>query len=74
MGGFAFVMLIISGFVMLMAVVAVFLDQMTARNQLAKIAPETLLAARFAKGEIDEAEYARRLSILRMGPPLQIPE
>lgn len=67
-------MLIISGFVMLMAVVAVFLDRMTARRQLAKIAPETLLAARFAKGEIDEAEYARRLAILRMGPPLQIPE
>ena len=34
--------------------------------------PEQVLAARFAKGEIDEVEYARRLSILRVGPPLEI--
>ena len=34
--------------------------------------PEQVLAARFAKGEIDEAEYARRLSVLRLGPPLEI--
>jgi putative membrane protein len=34
--------------------------------------PEQVLAHRFAKGEIDEKEYARRLSILRLGPPLEI--
>ena len=34
--------------------------------------PEQVLAARFAKGEIDEAEYSRRLSVLRLGPPLEI--
>lgn len=33
---------------------------------------EALLAERFAQGEIDEAEYAARLSTLRLGPPLQI--
>jgi putative membrane protein len=31
---------------------------------------EQLLAERFARGEIDEAEYAARLSVLRIGPPL----
>ena len=34
--------------------------------------PEKVLAARYAKGEIDEAEYSRRLSVLRLGPPLEI--
>ena len=34
--------------------------------------PEHVLAARYAKGEIDEKEYARRLTILRLGPPLEI--
>jgi uncharacterized membrane protein len=36
--------------------------------------PEELLKARFARGEIDEAEYARRLSIIRYGPPLELPD
>ena len=36
--------------------------------------PEELLKGRFARGEIDEAEYARRLSILRYGPPLELPD
>ena len=36
--------------------------------------PEKRLAERFANGEIDEAEYARRLSILRYGPPLELPD
>lgn len=36
------------------------------------IDPEALLRERFAKGEIDEAEYARRLSILKYGPPLEL--
>ncbi len=38
-----------------------------------KKTPEQLLAERFAKGEIDEEEYTRRLSVLRMGPPLELP-
>jgi putative membrane protein len=31
--------------------------------------PELILAQRFARGEIDEEEYQRRLAILR-GPPI----
>ncbi|MET8535939.1 SHOCT domain-containing protein [Streptomyces sp. NPDC005065] len=31
--------------------------------------PEQLLAERFARGEIDEEEYQRRLTILRASPP-----
>ncbi len=38
------------------------------------IDPEKVLTARFARGEIDEAEYARRLSVLRLGPPLELPD
>ena len=34
--------------------------------------PEKVLASRYAKGEIDDAEYSRRLSVLRLGPPLEI--
>lgn len=34
--------------------------------------PAALLAERFARGEIDEAEYAHRLSVIRFGPPLEI--
>lgn len=34
--------------------------------------PEKLLQERLVKGEIDEAEYARKLSILRYGPPLEL--
>ncbi|MDX3241376.1 SHOCT domain-containing protein [Streptomyces sp. ME18-1-4] len=30
--------------------------------------PEQLLAERFARGEIDENEYRRRLAVLRHGP------
>jgi len=32
--------------------------------------PEQVLAERFALGEIDEVEYAQRLNVLRVGPPL----
>jgi len=35
--------------------------------------PEAILSERFAKGEIDEAEYGARLSVLRVGPPLMLP-
>ncbi|HWW43682.1 MAG TPA: SHOCT domain-containing protein [Acidimicrobiia bacterium] len=31
-----------------------------------------MLAERFARGEIDEAEYAQRLSVIRLGPPLEL--
>ncbi|WP_328690313.1 SHOCT domain-containing protein [Streptomyces phaeochromogenes] len=31
--------------------------------------PEQLLAERFARGEIDEEEYQRRLEVLRTGGP-----
>ncbi|KAA0108848.1 SHOCT domain-containing protein [Mycolicibacterium sp. P1-5] len=31
--------------------------------------PEQLLAARFARGDIDEAEYQQRLAVLRGGAP-----
>ncbi|WUN23714.1 SHOCT domain-containing protein [Streptomyces sp. NBC_00316] len=31
--------------------------------------PEQLLAERFARGEIDEEEYQRRLTTLRASPP-----
>ena len=36
----------------------------------AAIDPERILAQRYANGEIDEVEYAQRLSTLRVGPPL----
>ena len=32
--------------------------------------PKAILAERFARGEIDDDEYARRLSLLTYGPPL----
>lgn len=35
------------------------------RHPGARSAPEQLLAERFARGEIDEDEYRRRLSVLR---------
>lgn len=34
--------------------------------------PKAVLAERFAKGEIDEDEYMRRLSVLTYGPPLPL--
>lgn len=42
------------------------------QRKLPKVDPEHLLAERYAKGEINEAEYAQRLSVLRMGPPLEL--
>ena len=36
----------------------------------APVDPELILGQRYASGEIDEAEYAQRLSTLRVGPPL----
>jgi putative membrane protein len=34
--------------------------------------PESVLAERFARGEIDDAEYSHRLSVIRLGPPLEL--
>jgi putative membrane protein len=71
---FALLMTIIAAFVFAMVLVGTFADRMGRRTALKDADPEKLLAARFAKGEIDEAEYARRLSVLRLGPPLEIPD
>ena len=70
---FALVMGIIAVFVLVLVGGLEIIDQLKKKNQLA-VDPEKVLAARFAGGEIDEAEYARRLSVLRLGPPLELLE
>jgi uncharacterized membrane protein len=42
------------------------------RHRLQPVDPAHVLAERFARGEIDEAEYAQRLSVIRLGPPLEL--
>ena len=42
----------------------------SAAKQRHPVDPEAILAERFARGELDEHEYAQRLSVLRVGPPL----
>jgi len=42
------------------------------RRRPAAVDPALVLAERFARGEIDEAEYAHRLSVIRLGPPLEL--
>jgi len=42
------------------------------RRRLPAVDPVAVLAERFARGEIDEAEYAHRLSVIRLGPPLEL--
>jgi uncharacterized membrane protein len=42
------------------------------RRRPPAIDPAAVLAERFARGEIDEAEYAHRLSVIRLGPPLEL--
>jgi uncharacterized membrane protein len=37
-----------------------------------KASPREILEARFAKGEIDEAEFNRRMSRLMLGPTLEL--
>lgn len=54
---------------------AVLMFWMDARTAAAKrrrhpVDPEEILAERFARGELDETEYAQRLAVLRVGPPL----
>jgi len=34
--------------------------------------PKAILEERFARGEIDEDEYIRRMSVLTYGPPLPL--
>ena len=34
--------------------------------------PKAVLETRLAKGEIDEAEYARKMHLLVYGPPLEL--
>ena len=70
---FAIVMAVIAAFVLVLVGGLEAIDRAKKRNELA-VDPERVLAARFAAGEIDETEYARRLSILRLGPPLEIPD
>jgi putative membrane protein len=44
------------------------------RNTIARPGPEELLAERYARGEIDEAEYHERLDVVTHGPrPLARP-
>ncbi len=38
----------------------------------APVDPAAVLAERFARGEIDDAEYSHRLSVIRLGPPLEL--
>jgi len=66
-------------FAVVMLVIFLFIMGLSYGDELMKLLipsrredPEKLLAARYAKGEIDEAEYSRRLSVLRLGPPLEI--
>jgi putative membrane protein len=42
------------------------------RRRPEPVDPTRVLAERFARGEIDEAEYAHRLSVIRLGPPLDL--
>ena len=73
MGNFAAVMGVILLFILLLVAGLELIDRRGKRD-LQAADPEKLLATRFAKGEIDENEYARRLAILRYGPPLELPD
>lgn len=70
---FAIVMAVIAVFVVVLVGGLEAINSIKKRSEL-RVDPQQLLAARFAKGEIDEAEYSRRLSILRLGPPLELPD
>lgn len=70
---FAVVMAVIAAFIIVLVGGLEVIEHLKKRNEL-RVDPEQLLAARFARGEIDEAEYSRRLSVLRLGPPLEIPD
>jgi putative membrane protein len=70
---FAVVMGVIAIFILVLVGGLEAIDRWKKHNAIA-IDPEQVLAARFASGEINEAEYARRLSVLRLGPPLELPD
>jgi uncharacterized membrane protein len=65
-------------FAVIMLVILVFVVGLVAGlnavDRAKDVDPEELLKTRFARGEIDEAEYARRLAIIRYGPPLELPD
>lgn len=71
-------------FVVMMAVIAVFIAVVVAivmaaiafgkKLELQAMDPEKVLANLYANGELSEPEYARRLSVLRLGPPLELPD
>jgi putative membrane protein len=80
MGGWGYVLMVISFVLFWGAVIAVVVLLARAlgpgtrgRNPEASPGPspgyaENLLAERFARGEIDESEYTSRLDVLRRGP------
>lgn len=70
---FAVVMAVIAAFIIVLVGGLEAIETVKKRREL-RVDPQQVLAVRFARGEIDEAEYARRLSILRLGPPLELPE
>lgn len=43
-----------------------------ANARLPRADPKEILATRFAHGEIDEAEFNRRMHALTYGPPLEL--
>ena len=61
---------------LIVMVAIVFVEWINSRKEIRRaeysVDPEQLLAERFARGEIEEAEYARRLSTLRMGPAAEL--
>lgn len=70
---FAIVMAVIAVFVIVLVGGLDALERVKQRS-VGQVDPERVLASRFASGEIDEVEYSRRLSILRLGPPLELPD
>jgi uncharacterized membrane protein len=53
-------------------VVSRWLNARQPSRPLATADPAAVLAERYARGEIEEAEYAHRLSVIRLGPPLEL--
>ena len=69
--GWAVMIVSMAAFWGLLAWVALSLVRSSARepHQPPPSAPEDLLAERFARGDIDEADYLRRVEVLRQQPP-----
>jgi len=73
-----------SGTVCLLAITAVICMTVLAHRLIGRWQPRqrhaipapvdaaAVLAERFARGEIDDAEYSHRLSVIRLGPPLEL--